>query len=214
MQNIDGYTYRAQRVTASPFDGGTQGHYGLTFTTGSIAAGLAASSNILLFKWEQTRTDAYIYLVRCTGLQASTAFAAGSLTLNLRIIRGWTGTPSGGTQTSMTGNLGKLDVNFGSSDNPTIRTATTGALTVGTSTADSGFLGSIFSHTSGGTGSATPIIGNLYMPDPILYKADVASGMAPIKVGFQEGIAIQATVPATGVWQAAFQIVWAERPTQ
>lgn len=212
MEAIDGYTYRAKRVTASPFDGITQGHYGLTYTTGSIAAGLTAASNIFLFKWTSQTTRCYIQSVRCTGLIASTAFAVGPIVLNLRVIRAWTGTPSGGATTAMTGNLGKLDVNFGSSDSPLILTSTTSALSVGTSTADAGFLGSILTHSSGGFSSATPIIGSLYMPDNTFFRADVASGQSPLIIGYQEGIAIQATVPGTGVWQAGFQVKWAERP--
>jgi hypothetical protein len=90
------------------------------------------------------------------------------------------------------------------------RVSTTAALTAGTKTIDSQPIGMITSHSSGGVGSATPIIGSIYLPTPQLYKCDLASGEHPITLVQNEGLIIRSTVPATGVWVAGFTIKWME----
>lgn len=213
--NKDGRVYLASRVVNFPIDGGTLGHYSAAATTGIMAAGLGADSDIMHFWWTSSIAKAVIYSIRCTGMYATTAFAAGPILLSASIARSWTGAGSGGTTVSVFTDRQKLDTSFGSSIVNVIRISTTAALGAGTKTTDPAPIGQLVSHSSGGVSSATPIIGSIYIPNNgMLFKAEVASGEAPITLNSLEGLVLKATVPGTGVWVAGFEIKWCEVPHQ
>jgi hypothetical protein len=89
-----------------------------------------------------------------------------------------------------------------------IRVATTAALTAGTKVLDTYDMGWIETHSSGGVGSATPIIGSIYLPTLRLF--DAGAGEHPLVLTANEGFVIRATVPATGVWNLGIEVSWSE----
>lgn len=209
--DLDGYSYRAQRVTLYPNDAGRLGHYAASPSTGSIAAGLAAASDIMQFRWARVAEELVIQSVRVTGIRCSTAFAVGNIDISMYVARSWTGDGSGGSAVSVFTHRQKLDTRYGSSWAGSFRIATTGALTNGTRTVDPTPIGEIKSHSSGGDSSATPIIGNIYLPHNRLFYADIGNGQTPLILSTNEGFVIQASVPATGVWQIGVEVRWMER---
>jgi len=209
--SLDGYSYRANRVSTYPHDMGKLGHYVAAPSTGTMSAGLPSSSDIVQFRWANSSAEAVIYSIRITGLRCSTAFAVGDIDFTLQFARTWTADGSGGATVSTSGDRQKLDTRFGTSLVGGFRIATTTTLANGTRALDLTPLGEAKTHSSGGVSSAIPIIGNILVPNPILFKANVANGESPIILSASEGFVIKATVPGTGVWQVGFEIKWAER---
>ena len=191
------------------------GHYSVAAITGAIGAGAGAASEILQFRWTNTTNVAVITEISVTGLYATTAFAAGAITLMATIARSWTAVGSGGAAIDIQGgdsnlNSNQLRTTMDDSLVNDLRIATTAALTAGTKTLDAYDIGQIASHSSGGVGSATPIIGNQYLPKTALFKADIANGEHPLVISANEGFVVRATVPGTGVWIAGLLVKWGE----
>lgn len=194
---------------------GAVSQFSFAGTTGAIAAGAGSDSELLQFRWTNTSHLAVITEIRLTGMYATTAFAAGAITVKATIARVWTADGSGGTTIDIQGgdsnvNVLQLRTNMDDSLAGSMRIASTGALTAGTKSLDLYDIGQIATHSSGGVGSATPIIGNIYLPTTELFKADIKNGQYPIVLNSEEGIVVRATVPATGVWHAGIAIKWAE----
>ena len=91
-----------------------------------------------------------------------------------------------------------------------IRVVTTAALGAGTKTLDTQEIGRITTHSSGGTGSATPIIGSIFLPIYDLFEQDAADGEHPVVLAQNEGLVVRCTVPGTGIWNIGFTFKWAE----
>lgn len=195
-----------------PFAPGDQ--YAVAVQTGSIAAGASANSEILQFRWDDNSKLALIQEVSVTGLYATTAFAAGPITLRLTVARSMTADGSGGTALEFGGDSNvdnaALRTNMGDSAVGDFRIATTGALTAATQSLEANDIGQIHTHSSGGWNSATPIIGSIYLPTTELFKADFGAGQYPLVLSDNEGFVVRATVPATGVWVIGFRVRWAE----
>jgi hypothetical protein len=208
---VDGSLFRALRATVRPIDYSSFGHYKASVVTGSMAAGLASGSEILQFRWTDATRLAVITKIHIDGWYASTAFVAGAALFQAFVARSWSADGSGGTALTMTGNNQKLRTSMGSSLVGSIRAATTAALGAGTKTLDTQSFGQCNTHTSAGEGAATPIIGNLHLP-PIddLYNPDIADGEHPLVLAANEGFAVKATVPGTGVWVMGLTVRWAE----
>lgn len=197
-------------VIAKPQDHGTLGHYAISVLTGSIGAGMSANGELVQLRWTDATRICVITEVSCNGMYASTAFAAGAITIGAIVARSWSLDGSGGNTLTLTGDNNQLRSSMGASLMGGARSASTGALTAGTKTLDSQTFGLITTHSSGGVGSATPIIGSIYLPTTTLYKCNLASGEHPLVLVQNEGLVIRATVPATGVWTAGFTIKWME----
>lgn len=197
-------------IISKPQAYGVLGHYAFSGVTGDIAAGAGANSELFQFRWTHATNLALIQEIIITGFRASTAFAVGNIDIKATIARSWSVSGTGGTALTLTGNNQKLRTSMGSSLVGDSRIATTAALGTGTKTLDSQDIGFITTHSSAGWNSATPIIGSIYLPHTVLFKADVASGEHPIVLATNEGIVVRGTVPATGVWNIGIQIKWAE----
>jgi hypothetical protein len=197
-------------VLAVPIIAGGASHFSISGTTGAIAAGAAAK---LIFYARNTHATklALIQRVLIDGVFATTAFAAGQVLYSLHVVRAFTaenGTP-GGTALTITGNNQKLRTSHGGTAMGVIRIASTAPLGAPTFTADAQAVGQLNSHSSAGTGSATPIIGSQYVPNNgVLY--DAIAGDHPIVLAQNEGVSITVAVPATGVWTAGVTMRWAE----
>jgi hypothetical protein len=197
-------------VIAKPQSYGTLGHYQFSGVTGAIAAAMAANGEVLQFRWTDATRLCLVQKIWVTGIRATTAFAAGTFDIKATIARSWTASGTGGTALTLTGENNQLRTNMGASLAGDVRIATTAALGAGTKTLDTQDIGNIATHTSGGTGSATPIIGALHLPMNDLFECDVTDGEHPIVLVQNEGVVVRATVPATGVWNIGIGIKWAE----
>lgn len=186
--------------------------YQISSKTGSVAAG-AATKLIFYARNASTSKLAHILHLKMNGVIATTAFAAGQVLYEAFIARGFSaenGTP-GGTALTITGENARLKTSFDTTALSVVRIASTAALAAPTWTLDAQPFGQLNSHSSAGVNAATPIIGSQYLPnDGELFKADIANGDWPIVLGANEGVAIQVTVPATGVWIAGVTMKWAE----
>ena len=178
--------------------------------TGAMAAGLAADSEVLQIRWTHATNKCAIQELTVNGMFATTAFAAGAIHLYSTIARAFTAAGTGGGTVTLTDDNQKLQTNHGDSGMGEIRIATTAALGAGTKTLDSEAIGRITTHSSGGAGSATPIIGSIYLPTYSLFDHDVTNHESPIVLSTNEGVIVRATVPITGVWTASFTIKWVE----
>lgn len=181
--------------------------------TGNIAAGAGALSEIGQFRWTSTASRAYIQSVRLDSFRSlGTGFAAGLFNFNLHVARSWSADGTGGTAQTVTGNNAKLRVNAASTAVGTIRVATTAALGAGTKTFDANPARGIY-------GVVDNVVNKQFVPPtgvagggegPFLYNAQQHLDL-PIVLDSNEGFAIRATVPGTGVWEAAFTIIWVEQ---
>lgn len=191
-------------------DQGTS-HYSLSAETGSIGAG-SGTKLIWYCQWTSTTKVALIRKVELEGVIATTAFAAGQVLYQLNIARGFTaenGTP-GGTALTITGANQRLSSPYAATAMAVVRIASTAALGAPTWTLDANPISTINSHSSAGKFSSTPIIGVQEINDGQLFNADIAGGESPIILHANEGLAIQVTVPITGVWIAGVNMKWAE----
>lgn len=186
--------------------------YQISSKTGSVAAG-AATKLIFYARNASTSKLAHILHLKMNGVIATTAFAAGQVLYEAFIARGFSaenGTP-GGTALTITGENARLKTSFDTTALSVVRIASTAALAAPTWTLDAQPFGQLNSHSSAGVNAATPIIGSQYLPNEgDLFKVDLAAGQFPIVLGANEGIGLQVTVPATGVWIAGITMKWAE----
>ena len=210
VAEVDGTSYRALRTRNAPLDVAALGHYQISVLSGAIAAGMGAAGELLQVRWTDATRLCIPLKVEVTGMRATTAFAAGAIDLEAIIARSWSADGTGGTAATLTGNNQKMRTSMGTSLMGTIRFPTTAALGAGTKTFDAHGVGRITTHSSGGAGSATPIIGSIYLPKTVLFEQDMADGEHPIVLATNEGMSVRGTVPATGVWNIGFDFKWAE----
>jgi hypothetical protein len=213
IAEVDGTIFRAMRVVARPLDYSTFGQYQTMQTTGTIAAGAAADSEILQMRWVDATRLCIIHQIMLEEFHSLTAFAVGFFRFSTWIARGWSADGGGGNQITLTGNNAKMRTNMGTSLFSTgARIATTGALTAGTKTFDAAPIHAVY-------GVANAVANTQYVPNTnligggagaLLYDAETEGGSSPIVLATNEGISIRATVPATGTWVAAMRVRWSE----
>lgn len=196
-------------VIAREIDSAQLGHFSLAVQTGAITAAARTDEEILQFRWAGATNRAVVYEIGLTGVIATTAFAVGAISFKATAARAYTAAGSGGAAIAVTSdNMGTRTKKGNSS--AAIRIATTTNLTAGTQSLDANDLGQLTTHSSGGVGAATPIIGSIYLPTTVLFKAAISDGQSPLYLRTDEGFVIRATVPATGVWTAGVYVKWAE----
>jgi hypothetical protein len=181
--------------------------FGVSAISGVMAAGLAANSEIIQFRFVDAAElrKLRILSVLFSAAVDGTAFTAGAATFDLVPARGFTAAGTGGGTATLTGNNGK----FRTAQNQNllgvsgeIRVATTAALTAGTKTLDAQGIASL---AGGASAAGTQII----VPTDLLQEASQADG-EPLILSHNEGFVVRATVPATGTWKFAAGILWAE----
>lgn len=212
-------------IIPKPHDHGALGHYRGVFTTGTIAAGMAANGELLQMRWvDATRFCVITHVAVLEFRNITTAFAAGPYNFQAIRATAWSADGTGGGAVTVTDPAFQLRAaTMGASLFSTgFRLATTAALGAGTKTLDTVPMGACF----GNVGS-TPAIGNLYIPiggAPVsgyggggvdLIAPDVGSGEHPIVLASNggstsEGLVVRATVPATGTWIASILVKWME----
>ncbi len=193
---------RALRITPRPIDVGALGSYAGAWTTGTIAAGMAANGGVFSCRW--THASNLLLLRRLTFSMTSlgTAFTAGVGTARLIVARNFTASDSGGTSVLPTGNSQKRRTSFGTTLIGDLRIASTAALTAGTRTLDGAELSNLMFAVGA-------VANTVYCPTAVLFSPDF-TGEWPLVLAQNEGFAVQATVPATGTWQAKVNMEWSE----
>lgn len=203
VAEVDGANYRALRTTLRPIDYGAFGAYRLSMLSGTMAAGLAANSEVFQFRWSDATRLCAVTSVIWDGLSGSaTAFAAGFGKVDLMVARSWTADGSGGSAATIAGNTQKQRTSMGSTLLGAARISSTAALTAGTKTLDNQAHG----QYSAAFGTATS---TQWIPQVDLFHAD-PGGESPLVLAQNEGFVVRATVPATGTWQFGVTVVWTE----
>jgi hypothetical protein len=194
----------AARFTQRPIDVGSGGSFQLGNASGVIGAGLASSSPIFTARYGGSAT-AIVRRIRISAITLGTGFAAGLCVFSLFAARAYTASASGGTSLApSTG--GKMKTGMGSSQMADIRIASTGTLTAGTRTLDAQPLATLC-----GPGSATA--STIIIPPQSTVFDDANGSDWPLVLANNEGFELQATVPATGTWSFAVNMIWEEVST-
>lgn len=209
VAEVDGTTFRSQRITPRPVDHGALGAYCYGGFTGILPAALGANSEIFQFRWTHASNLAVIRKIRISACVSTTFFAAGvPVQIDLVKSTGWSAAGTGGTAISPAALL-KRRTSMGSSlvASGDIRIATTAALGAGTKT-----LETLSLSTLAAPGPITASLnGGFIAPGTILWQAEVGDGEHPLVLVQNEGFSIRSVaVPATGTWTAAITVDWAE----
>jgi len=184
-----------------PYVGGLTGSYTIAMNTGIIAAGLASNSPIFSLRYGGTGT-AVVKSVRITAGTIVGFAANGLCRFNLFPARAFTASDTGGTSATLTGNNAKMRTSFATTAMANIQVASTGTMTAGTRTLDAQPIGNA-DLTGPATGGATISAGN-----NLLYAQN--AGDYPLVLAPNEGVVLQATVPATGTWWITVVVEWDE----
>lgn len=193
---------RALRATQRPLDVGALGSYKMTLSTGTMAAGLAAASPIVSFRWTTTN----ICIVRRIDLaliSLGTGFTAGTALLECVAARTFSASDTGGTAATLTGNNNKMRTSFGTTTVGDLRMSSTATLSAGTRTLDA----QPFAINRFGITVTTNAV--MLATTPVFYP-QVGNGEYPLTLAQNEGFIIRATVPATGTWTGDVTIQWDE----
>lgn len=210
VAEVDGTTFRAQRVTTRPADYGSLGVYRASMTSGTMAAALAANSEIFQFRWPDATRLALVHRVQISAGANVAASAAAITSFNMTVARSWTVAGSGGTRATLTGNNAKLRTSMGTSLVNDMGCSATGALTAGTKTLDTTNVGGF--SLGIGTGAIT-VAANLNLTDGKvdLYNA-WEEGNMPVVLAQNEGFVVRTGIifPAGMTWQFTVDVVWSE----
>jgi hypothetical protein len=209
IAEVDGTTFRSQRITIRPPDHGSLGAYGYGGFTGILPAALAANSEIFLFRWADATRICVVNEVKISACVSTTFFAAGvPVAIDLVKSTAWTVAGTGGTAISPAALL-KKRASMGSSlvASGDARIATTAALGAGTKTLETLGLASLAAP-----GPITASLnGQIIAPGTILFRSEADAGQHPLCLVQNEGFSIRSVaVPATGTWTAAITIDWTE----
>lgn len=209
VAEVQGTTFRAQSVSVKPLEYTTFGHYSWGALSGVIPAALGANSEILQFRWSDATRLCVIRKIRLSACVTTTFFAAGvPLQFNLFKATSWTAVGTGGTRPAVAAQLKKRtsmgNSLLGANDIGVISTAALGA---GTKTLETTPMQSIVA-----AGPITASLnGQIIAPGTIFWQHEVGDGENPLVLAQNEGFVVTSVaVPATGTWQAAFQVDWAE----
>ncbi len=180
------------------------GSYMMSVVSGTMAAGLAANSPIVSWRWGGGNPSAaLVKKIVIDADNAGTAFAAGTAEFDLFVARGFSASDTGGTAATITGNNGKLRTQFPTTLLADFRAAGTATLTAGTRTLDATPLNRLIAGIPVTTVSYEII--NPYTP---IFDARVSE--QPLICANNEGFVIQASVPATGTWSFSCAVYWDE----
>lgn len=193
---------KAARVTLRAEDYGSLGIYSVGNVSGVMAANLGAAAPIFSARWTHATNLCLIKRVTLSVAEGATAFTAGAALFNLFVARSYTVVDSGGTSILPSGNQSKLRTSgMGTTLFGDIRLSSTATLTAGTRTLDSNPIASLACGVLATAGSL------ILAPWAML---DQRPGEHPLILAQNEGIVLQATVPATGTWQFGVKVDWTE----
>jgi hypothetical protein len=169
-----------------------------------MGAGAGGDSPIWSMRWTDTTNLCVVKSVSLDGFGAATGFTAGFANFRLYPARSYSAVDSGGTAGTKTGNNGKLRTSMGTTLINDMRISSTAALTAGTRTLDTDAIG-VYALSLPTTANiqhiAVPVQLLGVLPAPFFHPCVLAAN---------EGLVLQATVPATGTWQFGVTCSWAE----
>lgn len=204
-----GQDFGSAKIESKPLDMQGLGAYCWGGGTGVLPAALAGNSEVFQFRWADATRFCVVRKIRISAAVSTTFFAAGTpVQIDLIKSTGWTVAGTGGTaitpaallkkRTSMPSTL------LAAGD---MRIATTAALGAGTKTLETYPLAFV---SAAGPITAS-LDGQIIAPGTILWQAEIADGEHPLVLAQNEGLSIRSVaVPATGTWQLAVDIHWAE----
>jgi hypothetical protein len=209
IADVDGTTFRAIRVTSRPIEYGALGYYRISAISGTMAAALAANSEIWQFRWPDATRFAVVYRISMSAGANVAATAAALSGFRVTAARAWTAAGTGGTRQVLTGNNSKLRTSMGTSLVSDIGISTTALLSPGTKTLDTSDMGSIAIGI--GTGAITTSISLTIMPQTEFLDNNGPSDH-PFVFATNEGYVIRSNIimPATMTWHFAVNTSWAE----
>ena len=191
---------------AAPFTSSTGGTYSLTSKSGAMSAGLAGNSPIYAFRNVSASLLVLLRRVKISAWSLGTGFTAGLGTFDLFRATSWTIADTGGTTDTITTVNGKMRTAMPSiAALAEIRHSSTAALAAGTRTLDTQTLESLNVNVPATTNFA-------FVPSPT-FLFDRPADYYPLVLAQNEGVVIQATVPATGTWTFAITPIWDETPS-
>jgi hypothetical protein len=192
---------KALRITHRSLDYGVGGSFHLTSKTGVMSAGLSAGSPIYSFRVASSSLLAIVRRIKISAWSIA-GFAAGLGSMNMFRATSWSAPDSGGTIDTITVNNAKLRTSMASiAALAEVRHSSTGALSPGTRTKDNHELESLNVNVTTATNTA-------FIPTMTLFHK--MPGEHPLVLALNEGIMIEATVPATGTWTCAITTEWEE----
>jgi hypothetical protein len=204
-------THRALRAINWPYDvvalNEERGSYSLGMDNGNtvITAGAQTDQEIFQFRWVDPLSVA---AVRSFKLNFGTqiAFVAGKFKLDLFFASAWTAAGTGGTTATVTGRNLRKRTSFATTVLGEARIATTAVLGAGTKTLDTQPLATI-------SAAAPTVIGPIFVGQSMLAELNRdTSDEYPVVLGFNEGLVVRTTYPATGTPFFGFQVEWIEYP--
>ena len=208
IAEVDGSTFRAQRITPRPTEYGALGHFAYGGISGILPAALAANSEIFQFRWSDATRLCVIHEIKIAAVVSTTFFAAGvPVQIDLVQATGWSAAGTGGTRVTPAALLKKRrsmgSTLVAASD---IAIATTAALGAGTKTLEGASIATLVAP-----GPITASLnGQIIAPGTILFRAEAGDAQHPLVLAQNEGFVIRSVaVPATGTWTAAVSSDWA-----
>jgi hypothetical protein len=181
---------------------GALGSYSLVVTSGTMAAGLGAAAPIISFRWGSASNVCLVRRVFLSMNSLGTGFTAGVALLNMFAARAFSGSDTGGTTATISGNNAKKRTSFGTTALTELRYSQTATLTAGTRTKDAQPLASLQWGVPVTTNFILLPTTNVWFPDP--------SSQWPLVLAQNEGFVLEITVPATGTWQYQCGVDWDE----
>ena len=191
------------RVVLKPIDVGALGAYRIATTSGTMAAGLSANSAVWAFRTGATN-PCLVRRLTLSMWNAGTAFTAGRGNFNVFVGRSFSASYSaGGTAATLTGNNNKKKTAFATTSIAQIYTASTGAISGATVTLDANPITAV-------TYQVTATASQVMLQTIDLLDLTGSEPSWPLVLAANEGIVIQATVPATGTWSFQVNVAWEE----
>lgn len=211
LVGVGSEAYAPLHVVKMPLTYGAGGWYRIGASSGTMAAALAAGSELFQFRFVTAASR--VCVVQRVTISAGAnvaATAAGLVAFRMTVARGWTVVGSGGARITLTGDNVNLRTSMGVSEVNDAGIATTAALTTGTKTLDTSDIGAV---TVGiGTGAITTSASLNLLPQTELFNPE-GDGGHPLVLANQEGFVIRngATAwPLTMSWGFSVNVLWAE----
>ena len=205
VAEVDGTTFRAQRVVPRPLDHGALGHYRLS-TTVALVVTQAANGTLFSFRWGDATRLCVLQKLRLALLQTSAATATIMPSYQVFVARGFTVSDSVGTAINLTGNNMKKRTNMGTTLVTDIRkSAVAAGLTVGTRTLDAEPVLELLTNST------------ITTPNAIQYERvfdpESGNGQHPLVLAQNEGFIVRGPTivfGAAGTANLAVDVEWAE----
>ena len=195
---------QAIRMRVSPVDVTSNGSFLTTAVSGTIAA---ATFNSAACCFSARNTSATIYMILrrlAVGMNSlGTGYTAGVGRFDMYLARTFSGTDSGGTTLTLTGNNAKKKTGFATSILSTqVFVSSTGVVTAGTRTLDTQAQISLIYGVTATTNSVMLATTDMLPRDP--------GNNYPLTIAQNEGIVLNATLPATGTGNIFVTMEWDE----